>query len=52
MHLVPFVPSEFSISGSVSKDVFLLCNPCHDGRNCSNLVIKSRDEILLKGGRL
>jgi hypothetical protein len=31
---------------------FSLCNPCHDGRNRFNLVIESRDEILLKGGRL
>jgi hypothetical protein len=52
MHLVPFVPSKFSISGSVRRDVLLLCNPRHDGKNRSSLVIESQDEILLKGGRL
>jgi hypothetical protein len=44
-----FVPSEFPILESVSGDVFSICKPCHDGRNCSSLVIESRDEILLKG---
>jgi hypothetical protein len=52
MHLVPLVPSEFSISGSVREDVFSLCNLCHDGRNHSSLVIEPRDKILFKGGRL
>jgi hypothetical protein len=28
---------------------FSLCSPCHDGRDRSNLVVESRDEILLKG---
>jgi hypothetical protein len=28
---------------------FSLCNPCHDGRDHSSLVVESRDEILLKG---
>jgi hypothetical protein len=31
---------------------FSLCNPCHVGRDRSNLVVESRDEILSKGGRL
>jgi hypothetical protein len=52
MHLVPFVPSEFLISGSVAEMTFSLYNPCQDGRNHSSLIIESRDEILLKGGRL
>jgi hypothetical protein len=52
MHLVPFVPSEFSRSRSVREDVFSLRNLFHDGRNRSNVVIESRDEILFKGCRL
>jgi hypothetical protein len=51
-HHVSFAPSEFSLPRSVSDYIFHLGNLCFIRRCCSNLVVESRDEILIKGGRL
>jgi hypothetical protein len=51
-HYVSFAPSEFSLPRSVSEYIFNLCNLGLIRRFCSNLVVKSRDEILFKGGGL
>jgi hypothetical protein len=52
MHHVSFVLSEPSMSRSVIGYIFLPCHPWHVGRDRSNLIVESRDEILFKGGRL
>jgi hypothetical protein len=40
------------MSRSVIGYIFLPCHPWHVGRDRSNLIVESRDEILFKGGRL
>jgi hypothetical protein len=52
VHHVSFVLAKFSMLRSVFDMSPSLCNPCHVGRDHSNLIVESWDEILFKGGRL
>jgi hypothetical protein len=49
MYQVSFVLSEFSMSRSVIRYTFPLCNPWHVGRDRSNLDGEYRDEIHFEG---